>query len=153
MDDSADGLDPSACLSDAVTRGDVKAAQRLLDQGADPSDPVAMPLHAAVNATSVNPLLRLLLDAGADPNTGDYESITPLFVASGRNGSTTAVKLLLEAGAKIEHRCDDGDTPLMWLPINATGSTHWRAHWNCSFRPEPTQTSRTPEAGACRRRR
>lgn len=99
-------------LANAVEQGDTASVHELLAQGADPNDSEA--LHYAVRAQSLNPLLHLLLERGADPNAEAYERITPLFVASGRNGSPAAVRLLLAAGARIEHRCDDGNTALMW---------------------------------------
>lgn len=107
-----DQWERNQALAKAVEQGDIAGVYELLAQGADPNDSEA--LHYAARAQSLNPFLRLLLERGADPNGQAYESITPLFPASGRNGSAAAVRLLLEAGARLEHRCDDGDTALMW---------------------------------------
>ena len=55
-------------------------------------------------------LVRLALDAGADPNARSSDGIAPL-VASGSNKTTIVQRMLLEAGADISSR-DDHNTNL-----------------------------------------
>lgn len=57
-------------------------------------------------------MIKLLLDAGADPNMATYRGIPPLFYAA--NVDLASVKLLLEAGADPTHKDRDGNTVLMW---------------------------------------
>jgi len=52
-----------------------------------------------------------LLALGADPNVIDHDGNTPLYYAAGR-GFVEAVKLLLEAGAKVNAHNAAGRTPL-----------------------------------------
>jgi ankyrin repeat protein len=104
------GFTGCCALENAVEQGDMEAVYQLLELGADPS----RGLHAASTSESVSPILRLLLQQGANANLPCYEGITPLFLACGRNGTYSVAKLLLESGADPNHRCADGDTPLMW---------------------------------------
>jgi len=99
-----------SAMGRAVERGYLELLQFLLKRGADPS----LGLHLAAFSQSVNPVLQLLLAQGSNPNIEDWEGITPLFLACGRNGSYLGAKLLLDAGANPNHRSEDGDTPLMW---------------------------------------
>jgi ankyrin repeat protein len=99
-----------SALPDRVAHGDLDSISFLLASGADPSRGI---LDAA-SSFSRNPILRILLDQGADPNAEDYDGKTPLFPASGRYGSYFAAKALLESGANPNHCCDDGFTPLLW---------------------------------------
>jgi len=57
------------------------------------------------------PVLRLLLEHGADINVQHRDSRTPLHVAS-TEGALEVVRLLLEQGADIEAKDDGGKTPL-----------------------------------------
>lgn len=56
--------------------------------------------------------LSLFLDAGADPNSRQLDSITPLMSAAGVF-HLEGVRLLLAAGADINAANSDGFTPLM----------------------------------------
>src|SRR5690606_37903578 len=70
------------------------------------------PLYlAAVNGSA--PMIKLLLEAGADPNlTVLSHTETPLMFAA-RSGALDAVKLLLDAGAELEAKDDyRGATPI-----------------------------------------
>lgn len=58
------------------------------------------------------PVLRLLLDNGADPAIGSLVGQTPLSVASVR-GDVDAMRLLIEKGANVNAKNGAGDTPLM----------------------------------------
>lgn len=127
-------LDASGALGKAVQRGDLEICLLLLDLGANPS----LALYDALWSLSLNPLVHILLERGADPNFLEYEAITPLFPASGRNGSAAAVKALIDAGANIHHRCVDGENPLTW----AASQRDWR--WD----PENNPLETLLDAGA-----
>jgi hypothetical protein len=102
-------------LSLAVEKGDLVAARKALENGADPdrhAQNSAFPLYIALwkkNAGAV----KVLLDAGADPNIASHPlQGTPLLTAVDR-GDRESVILLLKAGAdpcyKVEH-----DTAASW---------------------------------------
>jgi palmitoyltransferase len=106
----------------------------LLEQGADanvaPEDTGETPLHAALctaDRAKHDRVLRVLLNAGADPNratvpgkgTGGFmrdcrtKGETSLHRAAAF-GEPKTIQMLLEAGAVIDARDANGDTPLSW---------------------------------------
>jgi uncharacterized protein len=111
----------------AVTLGDVAAAGRLLDGGADPDAPAygRTPLIRAIEAGQPG-AAALLLGRGADPSVGLHpaygQGVTPLNFAVVQ-GPGAPVRALIEAGADPEARDAKGRTPLMrairWGPIEA----------------------------------
>ena len=63
------------------------------------------PLHAAVALSRNAETIRLLLAHGADPNAVQVGGFTPLFSAATANRRDLA-ELLIENGARADHRCD-----------------------------------------------
>jgi ankyrin repeat protein len=102
-------------LVEAVVRGDVEAASDLLARGADPNsfyndafmDPC---IQRAVKAKNAAQLVRLLLQYKADVNRESGSLDTAMDLAG--ESSDEVVKMLIDAGAKINHKTSLGDTPL-----------------------------------------
>lgn len=115
-------------LLDAAARGDVKAVDRLIHRGADltlATDPGGGRKHAAHEAGRTalhlaarrgnSEMMKLLLQNGADVNSRDNCSSTPLhdFAASHPVGDPTALlNLLISHGADINATDLGGETPL-----------------------------------------
>jgi ankyrin repeat protein len=100
----------------AVEDGDVLAARRLLDEGADP-DEIA---EDAVSALAIacrdghELLVEVLLSTGADPDTRGIDDTTPLSIAI-RRGDERIVERLLGAGASLSwdrHECTPMSTAI-----------------------------------------
>ena len=68
-------------------------------------------LHQAARLTSNPTIVRLLLQAGADPNAPDDDGLTPLHHAVSNRNPMVATHLL-DAGADLNTRENDGYTPL-----------------------------------------
>ena len=108
-------------LSRAIKRQDVFEVRRLIAAGNDvrvDGCGVAPVLIAAARGNTV--ILRLLLDAGADPNTSWPGGWTPL-VRAAAAGSGGAVALLLERGAALNVEMAAG----RWLPVAALVRQFW----------------------------
>ena len=56
-------------------------------------------------------MIKVLLDAGADPNRHSLSG-SPLHLAARDNENPAVIKVLLDAGADLEPTDDDGHTPL-----------------------------------------
>jgi uncharacterized protein len=121
-------------LGDAVFHGHWPLCQFLIEQGANPGhvlpDTGESPLHLALckaNRPAYDAIVDMLLAAGADPDcatlpgieTGSFmrdartQGETPLHRAAAF-GSERAIDLLLAAGARIDARDRNGDSPLGW---------------------------------------
>ena len=121
-------------LQAAAFHGHWRLCEFLLESGADPNRAQAetgeTPLHAALctaNRLAHDLVLRVLLAAGADPNraarpnaeTGSFmrdcrtKGETPLHRAAAF-GTEETVQLLLEAGAAVDAKDMNGDSPLSW---------------------------------------
>ena len=129
--------DPTDTLFAAAKASDVSRAKDALRRGAKPSarEPTEgqTPLHVALRscearsgdgAVAYRPtpraqssvretteLVRLLLEAGSNPNATDNDGVTPLHWAAGK-GMTTAAQMLIAAGAKVNARDSVSFTPL-----------------------------------------
>ena len=127
-------LGPNLDLNGAAFHGHWQLCAFLLEQGADPNQPLPdtgeTPLHAALCKPlrpRVDNVVRVLLSSGADPNqaartgveTGSFmrdvrtRGETPLHRAAAF-GSLQVIRLLLEAGGDREARDANGDSPLSW---------------------------------------
>jgi ankyrin repeat protein len=111
-------------IHSAAKRGDVQAVRKLLAEGSDlaalnkDSKPV---LWMAVRGGNIE-VVRLLLDAGADPSLQDPRVGTPLHLAyrldetpiwqAVRRRRVSVVRLLLDRGADPNHVWADGSTVL-----------------------------------------
>lgn len=129
-----DPLGQNLGLNAAAFHGHWRLCQFLIEQGADVNQPDSdtgeTPLHSALcNSDRVvyDLVVRVLLDHGANVNastkkdaeTGAFmrdsktKGETPLHRAAAF-GSEETIKLLLDAGAKLETRDAYGDSPLGW---------------------------------------
>ena len=92
--------------------------ERCLSAGADPITPVppsmfgSPPLVTAAGVNENPAVIKLLLEAGADPSTSDKQlGWTPLHRAAAKNNAAV-VNALLRAGADPNARDESQDTPL-----------------------------------------
>ena len=121
-------------LQGAAFHGHWRLCQFLIEQGADVNhqhpDTGESPLHVALctdNRIAHDLVLKVLLSSGANPNcvtlphreTGCFmrdcrtKGETPLHRAAAF-GTQDTIQLLLDAGAHIEARDCQGDSPLSW---------------------------------------
>ncbi len=88
------GYTPFGCT---LTMRSLRGASWFLDQGVDPNrvggDKGESSLHVAVRSGAGEPLLRLLLERGADPTARDASGLTPLEAAR-EKGNAKAVAVL-----------------------------------------------------------
>jgi ankyrin repeat protein len=121
-------------LNGAAFHGHWRLCQFLIEQGAGVNTPLSetgeSPLHSALctsERTTHDLVLEVLLGNGANPNcftkpkaaTGSFmrdcrtKGETPLHRAAAF-GSERTIKLLLDAGAQIDAKDMNGDSPLSW---------------------------------------
>ena len=121
-------------LNGACFHGHWRLCQFLIERGADVNvaltDTGETPLPAAFskgNRVKYTPVVKLLLAAGADPNRATSPGVeTGSFMRDCRTKGETAlhraaafgneedIQLLLSAGARIDAKDANGDTPLGW---------------------------------------
>jgi ankyrin repeat protein len=132
--ESLSGLGENLDLNGACFHGHWQLCQFLIEQGADVNHPLPdtgeTPLHAALAKTRLphyNLVLQVLLAAGAKVDvatkagveTGSFmrdcrtKGETPLHRAAAF-GDEEAIQMLLAAGAVVDARDANGDTPLSW---------------------------------------
>ena len=121
-------------LNGAVFHGHWRLCEFLIENGADVNFPLPdtgeSPLHAALctaNRTARDVVIKVLLANGANPNcvtkpgveTGGFmrdcrtKAETPLHRAAAF-GTEETIQLLLDAGAKVDAKDMNGDSPLSW---------------------------------------
>ena len=117
----------------AVRKGDHAMLQLLLDLQVPIASPIpreAQPpqdrlgdsaLHEAAEAGDAS-ALQLLLNAGADPNTPNFNGLTPLYHAVAAN-HLDLVPLLLQRGADLNWQTRIGVTPVHWAIVNGQGQS------------------------------
>ena len=132
--ESLQSLGENFDLNGAVFHGHWRLCQFLIENGAGVNHPLPetgeTPLHSALckaNRPVFNLLIRILLASGANPNCVTKESAetggfmrdcrtkaeTPLHRAAAF-GTEESIQLLLDAGAAIDARDMNGDSPLTW---------------------------------------
>jgi uncharacterized protein len=121
-------------LNGAAFHGHWRLCQFLIEHGGDVTRPLAetgeTPLHAALckaSSPAYDHVVSVLLAGGANPNSRTKPAVptgcfmrdcrtkaeTPLHRAAAF-GSAAAIRMLLEAGATIDVKDMNGDTPLNW---------------------------------------
>jgi len=108
---AADGFYP---LGLAAFFGHREIVEFLLKNGADVKTAArnaqkVTALHGAVARRDVE-IVKMLLEAGADPNARQERGFAPLHDAAA-NGNAALVELLLKHGALADAKTDDGKTP------------------------------------------
>ncbi len=98
-----------AALLNAVGTGNLEAIPALA-KGQD-AETLAQALKLAVTAGSIEPI-KVLIAAGANPNTKFYKNWTP-FLFAVQAGHTDVIHLLLRSSADANAKTDDGWTPLI----------------------------------------
>jgi len=98
-----------AALLNAVGTGNLEAIPALA-KGQD-AETLAQALKLAVTAGSIEPI-KVLIAAGANPNTKFYKNWTP-FLFAVQAGHTDVIRLLLGSSADANAKTDDGWTPLI----------------------------------------
>jgi ankyrin repeat protein len=130
---SLDLLGVNLDLNGAVFHGHRQLCEFLIEQGADVNHALPetgeTPLHSALCKTSpiYNDVLKLLLANGADPNRATKVGVeTDSFMRDIRTRGETplhraaafaneeAIQMLLDAGAAVDAKDANGDTPLTW---------------------------------------
>ena len=104
-------------LTYASDEGDLAAVQRALGKGADvncgaPGNENWTPLHFACCFNGHLDVIRVLLDAGANPEAKADDETTPLYWACKKGHLEAARILLLEAGVNINAQVKAGWTAL-----------------------------------------
>jgi ankyrin repeat protein len=115
---SAEGAFGQTALKVAALGGDPVIGKLLLDAGADvqyswKGDPAtALHIAAFCGSGDCDRFVKLLLDAGADPNARDRHSMTPLLIAVQRGESALSPFLALLPVSNVHLASSDGSTAL-----------------------------------------
>ena len=112
----------------AALSGDITVMRLLLEKGADPNIPTFAGTTALMAAAGVNwaenqtyteskeslmEALKLCFEKGADVNAKNSMGITAVIGAANR-GSDDMLEFLVQKGAKIDVKDNEGRTPLVW---------------------------------------
>jgi len=100
-------------MFDALYADDLEVVQALLEKGIDingKNKTGESLLHAAHDKA----IVRMLISKGADVNAVDDDNMTPIFTKD-----VDLSKILVEAGADINHRSNRGNTPLIFYSYSA----------------------------------
>ena len=154
QDESLGSLGADLGLDGAAFHGHWRLCEFLLENGADANfvspENGETPLHAATSSRRSGNVVSVLLRAGADPNratipgkeTGAFmrdvrtRGETPLHRAAAFAAEET-VQLLLDAGARVEVKDSNGDSPLSWASWHQRPDSLLRrlCYGNYSIRP------------------
>ena len=134
LGESLAALGDNLDLNGAAFHGHWRLCQFLIERGANTNHPLPdtgeTPLHAALcsfASAAGERVVRILLDAGANPNattlpgavTGGFmrdchtRGETPLHRAAAF-GTELSIQSLIDAGARVDARDMNGDSPLSW---------------------------------------
>jgi len=108
-------------LLQAAENSEYEAALVALKQGASPNTRGFFKMSPLLWGVSKHnlPLVKLLLDYGADPNQPKKDGVTPVFLATvfppPDVNELSIANLLVERGADVNRRSDTDDTPLIWV--------------------------------------
>jgi ankyrin repeat protein len=107
-----EGADLNQELSNAVIASDVDRIKFLIEKGAEINKPDSQGWTPLANAARQrkDKIIKVLLDAGADPNIAS-NGMTPLIAAAMRD-HVASVKVLAEKGADVEEPGPQGFRPL-----------------------------------------
>jgi len=107
-----DGFQP---LGLACFFGHLESADYLVRAGASVNMPSNNGLHATPLQSAVAgghaPIVKMLLNSGAQPNVRERGGVTPLHTAAA-HGDAESIQLLILAGADLHLRNDEGKLPL-----------------------------------------
>jgi ankyrin repeat protein len=155
-----DPLGDDLGLTGACFHGHWRLCQFLIERGADVNRPEPdtgeTPLHSAVctaNRLKHNLVLKVLLAHGANPNCATKEDVetggfmrdcrtkgeTPLHRAAAF-GDEEAIQLLLDAGAVIDAKDMNGESPLSWASWHLRPASILRKLCHGSHRIHPQYT-------------
>ena len=160
--ESQESLGENLGLHEAAFHGHWRLCQFLVERGADTNKPLPetgeTPLHAALckaNRPAYTLVLKVLLAGGANPHcvtrtsaqTGAFmrdvktKGETPLHRAAAF-GSAEAIRLLLDAGARLDAKDANGDSPLSWASWHLRPDSILRmlCHGNFAIHPERNST-------------
>lgn len=159
---------PVAAQNCSIGRDDWDDIQRfrecIEEQGLEAWSPWI--LHQAARLTTNPTIVRLLLQAGADPNAPEDDGLLPLHQGA-RNSNPMVVSHLLDAGADLNARDNEGYTALHWAaaqsgngrvvkalldrgadPFAESNDGRTPLHSALRYRADPSVVSRMLDAGA-----
>ena len=112
-----DGLPPLFLA--AMNKNSIPVINALIEAGADPKERITVNgvsgltlLHAATANDGNGPLVAALLSEGQNPDVQTNNGFTPMFAAIRGNDESVVLNLLLQAGADVNARNDEGESPL-----------------------------------------